>query len=100
MPYLVNLTARAMRDLEFLYERIRAIESEAASRWFHNLEDAIYSLENNPGRCPFTAENKELRHLLYGRKPNIYRVIYMVHEQTKIVEVLHIRHGARDEFTA
>jgi plasmid stabilization system protein ParE len=40
-----------------------------------------------------TREN--LRHLLYGRKPSIYRVIYRVREKQKKVEVLHIRHGAR-----
>jgi toxin ParE1/3/4 len=38
-----------------------------------------------------------LRHLLYGRKPYVYRVIYRVVERQKQVEVLHIRHGARQK---
>jgi plasmid stabilization system protein ParE len=33
--------------------------------------------------------------LLYGHKPNVYRVIYRVLEKLKKVEVLTIRHGAR-----
>jgi hypothetical protein len=40
-------------------------------------------------------ENSKLRHLLYGNKPHIYRAIFRVGEKQKLVEVLHIRHGAR-----
>jgi len=36
--------------------------------------------------------------LLYGHKPHIYRVIYRILERPKQVEVLHIRHGAMDQF--
>jgi len=39
-----------------------------------------------------------LRHLLYGKKPHIYRVIYRFLEKQKQVEVLHIRHGTRRRF--
>jgi mRNA-degrading endonuclease RelE of RelBE toxin-antitoxin system len=47
-----------------------------------------------------TRKKDELRHLLYGHKPHIYRVIYRVLEKQKLVEVLHIRHGARRKFKA
>jgi hypothetical protein len=40
-----------------------------------------------------TPENNRLRHLLYGHKPDIYRVIYLVLEKQKHVEILHVRHG-------
>jgi mRNA-degrading endonuclease RelE of RelBE toxin-antitoxin system len=53
-----------------------------------------------PNRCPATPENPRLRHLLYGRKPHVYRVIYRVLENEKRVNVLHIRHGARRKFKA
>jgi mRNA-degrading endonuclease RelE of RelBE toxin-antitoxin system len=52
-------------------------------------------LEEHPNRCPVTPEKKTVRHLLYGRKHYVYRVIYRVLEKQKVVEVLHIRHGAR-----
>jgi hypothetical protein len=45
-----------------------------------------------------TPENSKLRHLLYGHKPHIYRAIFRVMEKQKLVEVLHIRHGARSGF--
>jgi len=36
--------------------------------------------------------------MLYGNKPYIYRVIYRIMEKRKLVEFLHIRHGARQKF--
>ena len=59
---------------------------------------AVLSLAEQPGRCCQTPETPKLRHLLYGEKPHIYRVIYQVLEKTQRVEVLHIRHGARAPF--
>ena len=95
MVYLVNITSRAERDLAHLYEVINAGHSDAALKWYRGLKGAILSLEEQPNRCPVTREKDDLRHLLYGRKPHIYRVIYRVLERKKHVEVLHIRHGAR-----
>ena len=93
MEYVVELTIRAQRDLERLYEDIDALSSKAARRWYFGLYEQILSLENLPYRCAVTPENKKLRHLLYGRGHNAYRVIYRI-AWTK-VQVLHIRHGAR-----
>jgi plasmid stabilization system protein ParE len=95
MAYLVNITSRAERDLAHLYEDINAEHSGAALKWYRGLKDAILSLEEQPNRSPVTPEKRQLRHLLYGHKPHVYRVIYRVLERQKQVEVLHIRHGAR-----
>jgi plasmid stabilization system protein ParE len=102
MAYLVNLTSRAERDLARLYEDINAEYSVAALRWYRGIKQAILSLEEQPNRCPMilTRKHDQLRHLLYGHKPHIYRVIYRVREKQKQVEVLHIRHGARGKFKA
>jgi toxin ParE1/3/4 len=101
MAYLVELAARAERDLNFLYEQINAAESAAAARWFNGLEQALFTLERFPRRCPLAPESKKarssLRHLLYGRKPHVYRVIYEIDERRKVVRVLTIRHRAMDE---
>jgi toxin ParE1/3/4 len=95
MAYLVNITSRAQRDLAHLYGEISAEHSDAALKWYRGLKEAILSLEEHPNRCPVTPEKKELRHLLYGHKPHVYRVIFRVLEKQKLVDVLHIRHGAR-----
>ncbi|MGA9183771.1 MAG: type II toxin-antitoxin system RelE/ParE family toxin [Candidatus Acidiferrales bacterium] len=97
MPYAVNIAARAERDLAILYEQINAQNSHAALKWYRRLKRSILSLESQPNRCPVTCHRSNLRHLLYGRRPHVYRVIYRVIERKKQVEVLHIRHGARQK---
>ena len=98
MAYLVNVTARAERDLTLLFDAINAKHSDAALKWYRGLKEAILSLEKQPNRCSETPENAKVRHLLYGHKSHIYRVIYRVAENSKRVDVLHIRHGARQRF--
>jgi toxin ParE1/3/4 len=98
MAYVVNVTARAERDPAFLFDAINPRRSDAALKWYKSLKKAILSLQEQPNRCPQTPENAKLRHLLYGRKPYVYRVIYRVTEKSKQVDVLHIRHGARQRF--
>jgi toxin ParE1/3/4 len=100
VAYLVNITSRAQRDLAHLFWEINAEHSDAALKWYCDLKDAILTLEERPNRCPRTRERAGLRHLLYGNKPHIYRVIYRVLEARNQVEVLHIRHGARRKFSA
>jgi len=60
--------------------------------------DAIASLAEFPRRCTLAPESKmfaqEVRHLLYGRKPHTYRVLFTI--QGSSVYVLHIRHGRRE----
>ena len=99
MAYLVNITARAGRDLDKLYNDINARESDAAWLWYQGLKEAILSLDNHPNRCPLTPESGKYRHLLYGEKPHVYRVIFRVDDGRDQVEILHIRHGARRPFT-
>jgi toxin ParE1/3/4 len=100
MAYHVSITARAERDFASLYSEIDAEESDVALRWFRGLMGAILSLEELPYRCPVTPEKAQLRQLLYGKEPNVYRVIYRILEKRKRVQVLHIRHGARRRFKA
>ena len=95
MAYRVSLTARAERDLALLFDTIHAADSFAAQRWYAGLKKAVLSLEKLPNRAPMTPENPRLRHLLYGRKPHVYRIIYRVLAPEKRVEVLHVRHGAQ-----
>src|SRR6476661_4497145 len=90
MAYLVSITSRAERDLAQLFTQINAENSSAALKWYLGLKEAILSLEERPSRCPVIRRKDKLRHLLYGHKPHIYRVIYRVVENQKRVEVLHI----------
>jgi plasmid stabilization system protein ParE len=48
MAYLVELTRRAERDLDYLYQRISADESVDAADWINGLEEAITPLNGCP----------------------------------------------------
>lgn len=98
MAYLVSITSRAQRDLVTIYRDIRVEDSEAALKWYLGLKRAILTLEQHPNRCPETPESDKLRQLLYGKKPHVYRAIFRVLEKRKTVQVLHVRHGARQPF--
>lgn len=99
MPYRVEFASRAVRDIETLYLEKNAAESHAAARWFNGLEKSVLGLTSHPNRCPIIPESRKLKrklkHLLYGRKPHVYRVIFEVDDRRQIVWVLTIRHGAR-----
>lgn len=99
MAFHVELTQRAARDLQSLYIEIHAADSAAAARWFNRLEEAIESLSEAPDRCAIAPEtsnpSQPIRHLLYGRKPHVYRILYRVLPKRNTVVVLHIRHGVR-----
>ena len=103
MAYHIEFADRAARDLEALYVEKNA-KSEAASRWYNGMEEAVYALATYPDRCPMAPEarklRRELRHLLYGKKPHVYRVIYEVDERRQTVWVLTVRHGARRRLKA
>jgi plasmid stabilization system protein ParE len=98
MTYRVETTPAAERDADAILEWLLSEGAgDTGRRWFSALQDAIASLAEFPERCPHAPENAvfpfEVRHLLYGRKPHVYRILFTIEEQT--VYVLHIRHGRR-----
>ncbi len=98
MTYRVELTQQALDELDALYDEKRADQSEAAAKWFNSLVATFPTLQHLPQRCPRIPERvdaRELRHLLHGKKPHIYRVIYEVIQERATVRILSIRHGAR-----
>jgi toxin ParE1/3/4 len=98
MEYLVKISPRAERDLAHLFQEINADQCEVAFDWYWDLKEAILRSQEQPNRCPVTRKKGELRHLLFGQRPPVYRVIVRILEIQKYVDVLHVRHGARRKF--
>jgi toxin ParE1/3/4 len=98
MAYLVRTMPRAERDLAAIFGYIGGLNSPPAKRWLDGLVASIASLSEHPQRHPAIPENPSLRHLLYGNKPHIYRVIYSIDMTRQQVDIVHIRHHARDAF--
>lgn len=98
MKCRVVLEERAAEDLESITLWLAQQSEGAARKWYRQVRDAIESLGESPQRCPLAPENaafvEEIRHLLHGRKPYVYRILYTVRDN--VVHVLHIRHGAQE----
>lgn len=98
MAFRVELTDQAQSDVAGIYDWLRTEQAgDAGERWFVDLRAAIASLANLPSRCSLAPENQdspvEVRQLLYGRRPHVYRVLFAIEGET--VQVLHVRHGRR-----
>jgi hypothetical protein len=63
--------------------------------------NAIATLQEKPQRCALAVEHEifpeQVRQLLYGKSKTIYRVLFMVREQT--VYILYMRHSAQAPMT-
>lgn len=99
MAFCVKQTRRAKYDLDTLLGKLLdAGAGETGIQWLTELESAIDSLAEMPQRCALAPENDtfpfEVRHLLYGRHPNTYRVLFTI--SGDIVLILHIRHGRQE----
>lgn len=94
MGYSVVIEERAQREITEASAWIAQHSSERAVIWHFDIENAIFSLENNLFRCPIAPESysfpEEIRHLIFEQ----YRILFTVRDET--VHVLRVRHGHRD----
>jgi toxin ParE1/3/4 len=99
MAFRVRLTPRAAGDADAIYHRVTVEALLAGARWYDRLMETLQSLGTFPERGQivkgFSRSDHLVRRILFGRKPNVYRIYYSVEGET--VYVLHIRHGARRE---
>jgi toxin ParE1/3/4 len=98
MTFRVEVSAQAESDADAILDWLLSqYAGETGLRWFQGLDDAIVSLATFPKRCPLAPENArfpfEVRQLLYGRRPHLYRILFTIEGER--VQVLHIRHGRR-----
>ena len=98
MAFRVEISKEAEYDAASILDWLIAQQAgETGLRWFQGLEKTIESLAELPNRCPIAPENErfsfEVRHLLYGRKPHVYRIVFTVQED--VVQILHIWYGRR-----
>jgi len=103
MTFRVEITAEAESDAESIFEWLISQQAgEKGIRWFVALEEAIASLDRFPERCALAPETLrfpfEVRQLLYGRKPHVYRILFTIQGET--VNIIHIRHGRREALSA
>ena len=98
MKYRVRSTRQAGEDSAAILDWLMSHDAgDPGIRWFLALEAAIASLESMPHGCGHAPDAwefaYEVRQLLFGRDPHIYRILFTIDGDT--VFILHIRHGRR-----
>ena len=90
MDYRVIYTQRALNDYDEILTYIALDDSTAASRFGESLRDHTALLAQFPRLGSKIGDN--LRGLTHS--PVI--VYYVVHDERRVVEIVHIRHASRD----
>jgi toxin ParE1/3/4 len=103
MAYRVDISKNAEAELEELYLWVVDRAPQQGAKWFNGLERVILALDQHPERCPVAPESFDPDHpvrvLSYGRRPHVYRIFFTVDHTTKVVRVVHVRRGARQQPT-
>lgn len=98
MAFRVEMSAQAEEDASSILDWLLSQHAgETGLRWFLAMEEAIESLSTLPERCPHAPESAyfpfEVRQLLHGRKPHVYRILFTI--DADVVRILHVRHARR-----
>ena len=101
MTYRVILQRLAIEDLDNAFAWAAQKAPATAARWLERFQATLQRLDTNPQRCPLAREQRklevELREILFGKRPNVYRVIFLIDGDT--VRVLRIRRAQRRPLT-
>ena len=96
--YSVKLMSRALRDLDKIYDYIShtRVEPGTALKLVERIENAIFSLETMPYRCP---ERRRGAYAYRGYRQLLvenYTVIYRIQESEKQVIVVTVRYSSSE----
>ena len=93
MSYRIIITDRALSDLREIRDYIAKRSPENAARFLSKLVTRLDQIERSPESFAEAPEDPLVPYTLrqYVVKP--YRILYRV--EGRIVQILHVRHGAR-----
>jgi plasmid stabilization system protein ParE len=101
MTYNVLLQPLAQADLEEAFLRAAGHAPDTATLWLSRFHAALQTLSEQPTRCGSAVESKklrrDLRQLLFGAKPNVFRAIFLIDGST--VRILRICRASRRSLT-
>jgi len=94
MQYAVIITPSAKADIFEINVWLLENYPNYADVWLWGISQAITSLSKFPERCQLASESDAfdapVHQLLYGKKPHVYRILFMIEESR--VLVLSVRH--------
>jgi toxin ParE1/3/4 len=103
MARTVQLRPGAQTDLREITRYIsQRVSQTSANRWLTAIQSTIARLATDADRYPQADEaadlNIDLREQLHGRRPHVYRILFIIDGDT--VNVIRVRHAAQDRLTA
>jgi plasmid stabilization system protein ParE len=102
VQYAIYIYPRAMADISAAVNWRAQRSAMAAGQVHTGLLRSIRTLANNPERCVEADEAADLgiplREFHYGRRRNIWRILFTIDGQT--VNVLRVRHAAQDRLAS
>ncbi len=85
MQYQVIVTPSAKADIFEINTWLLENYQDLAESWLWGISQAVSSLSKFPERCPISSESNAfdvvVRQLLYGKKPNIYRILFSIQDE-------------------
>ena len=102
MTHTVVTAPKAAADIRQNARWLKTTRSaRSADRWSDGIVSAIAALSDRPQQYPEADEAVELglplRFKLYGRRPQVYRLLFTIDGDT--VNVLRVMHAAQDSLT-
>jgi plasmid stabilization system protein ParE len=101
MTYRVILQRLAIQDLDDAFAWAARRAPATAARRLDRFQATLRRLDANPQRFPRAREHRkvdlDVREFPFGRRPNVYRVIFLIDRDT--VRVLRIRRAQRRPLT-
>jgi len=102
MARQVNLQPGVYADIREIAGFIaRRVSPLSAARWHARIHAAIGRLATGADQWPeadeAVAQGANLREMLSGKRPHVYRVLFTLDDQN--VNVLRVRHAAQDRLT-
>ena len=94
--YIVKAAETADRDLVAIDDYVFSDSPQNAQSLIAELHSAIDSLDVFPYRCKTFEENDDPSKIVYLMSGRPFGIYYRVVESAQLVEILTVRHGARD----
>ena len=95
MGWKVIFSDRSLSDLGSICKYIAQDNQDAAERLGLDIIDTVVGLADFPktGKVYAATDKSEI----YSITCRAYRIFYQINDTEKCLEILHVRHGARDE---
>jgi plasmid stabilization system protein ParE len=95
VDFEISWTESATADLESIVDHLAGISAEVAEKTANAILNHVEVLRTFPRIGPRYAKDphRQVREVLCGK----YRIFYRLNEQHKLVEILTVWHGARED---